>query len=46
MLMCVANNAESGETIANSLRAQRFEKVFGTMKPGDYLFIHFGHNDA
>jgi lysophospholipase L1-like esterase len=43
--VAVANNAESGETIANSLRAQRFEKVFSTMKPGDYLFIQFGHND-
>jgi lysophospholipase L1-like esterase len=43
--VAVANNAESGETIANSLRAQRFEKVFSTMKPGDYLFVQFGHND-
>ncbi|HLX71777.1 MAG TPA: GDSL-type esterase/lipase family protein, partial [Verrucomicrobiae bacterium] len=41
----VANHAESGETIANSLRAQRFEKVFSLMKPGDYLFVQFGHND-
>ena len=43
--VAVANNAESGETVADSLRAQRFEKVFSTMKPGDYLFIQFGHND-
>ena len=43
--VAVANHAESGETIANSLRAQRFEKVFSLMKPGDYLFIQFGHND-
>ncbi len=41
----VANHAESGETIANSLRAQRFDKVFSLMKPGDYLFVQFGHND-
>jgi lysophospholipase L1-like esterase len=41
----IANHAESGETIANSLRAQRFEKVFSLMKPGDYLFVQFGHND-
>jgi lysophospholipase L1-like esterase len=43
--VAVANHAESGETIANSLRALRFEKVFSLMKPGDYLFIQFGHND-
>jgi lysophospholipase L1-like esterase len=43
--IAVANHAESGETIANSLRAQRFEKVFSLTKPGDYLFIQFGHND-
>lgn len=43
--IAIANHAESGETIANSLRAERFEKVFSLMKPGDYLFIQFGHND-
>jgi lysophospholipase L1-like esterase len=43
--VAVANHAESGETIANSLRAQRFEKIFSLMKPGDYLFLQFGHND-
>jgi lysophospholipase L1-like esterase len=43
--IAVANHAESGETIASSLRAQRFEKVFSLMQPGDYLFVQFGHND-
>jgi lysophospholipase L1-like esterase len=43
--IAVANQAESGETVANSLRALRFEKVFSVMKPGDYLFVQFGHND-
>jgi lysophospholipase L1-like esterase len=43
--IAVANHAESGETVGNSLRAQRFEKVFSLMKSGDYLFIQFGHND-
>ena len=43
--IAIANHAESGETIAASLRAQRFEKVFSLMKPGDYLFVQFGHND-
>lgn len=41
----VANYAESGETINSSLGARRFEKIFSLMKPGDYLFVQFGHND-
>ena len=43
--IAVANHAESGETLANALRAQRFEKIFSLMRKGDYLFIQFGHND-
>jgi lysophospholipase L1-like esterase len=43
--IAVANHSESGETVADSLRAQRFEKIFNLMKPGDYLFVQFGHND-
>jgi lysophospholipase L1-like esterase len=43
--IAIANHAESGETVADSLRAQRFEKVFSLMKKGDYLFVQFGHND-
>ena len=41
----VANYAESGESIKCSLGANRFEKIFNSMKPGDYLFLQFGHND-
>ena len=41
----IANHAESGETVADSLRAQRFEKIFSLIKSGDYLFVQFGHND-
>jgi lysophospholipase L1-like esterase len=43
--VAVANHAESGETLANSLRARRFEKVMSLMKPGDCLFVQYGHND-
>ncbi len=43
--VAVANYAQSGESIRSSLGAGRFEKVFSLMKPGDYLFIQFGHND-
>lgn len=41
----IANYAESGLAL-RSFRAQgRLEKVFEQMRPGDYLFIQFGHND-
>jgi lysophospholipase L1-like esterase len=43
--VAVANYAESGESIKSSLGAHRFDKIFSLMKPGDYLFIQFGHND-
>lgn len=43
--IAVANHAESGETLADSLAGNRFKKVFSQMRPGDYLFIQFGHND-
>ncbi len=43
--IAVANHAESGETIAGSLSARRFDKVFSLMRRGDYLFVQFGHND-
>jgi len=43
--IAVANHAQSGESIKSSLGAWRFEKVFSLMKPGDWLFLQFGHND-
>jgi lysophospholipase L1-like esterase len=43
--VAVANNAESGESLRSSMGARRLDKVLSTMKPGDYLFIQYGHND-
>lgn len=43
--IAISNQAESGETIASSLAAHRFDKVYASLKPGDYLFMQFGHND-
>lgn len=43
--IAIANHAESGETLADSIAGRRFTKVFSLMKPGDYLFMQFGHND-
>jgi lysophospholipase L1-like esterase len=41
----VANYAESGESIKSSLGAHRFDKIFSLIRPGDFLFVQFGHND-
>ncbi|MEY4386178.1 MAG: hypothetical protein RLY20_1461 [Verrucomicrobiota bacterium] len=43
--VAVANHAQSGESIKSSFGAKRFDKVFATMKHGDWLFLQFGHND-
>jgi lysophospholipase L1-like esterase len=43
--VAVANHAESGESLKSSLSAHRVEKVLTSLKPGDYVFIQFGHND-
>jgi lysophospholipase L1-like esterase len=41
----IANHAESGETSASFQGEQRFAKIMSTLKPGDYLFMQFNHND-
>ena len=43
--LAVANNAESGESLRSALGARRLDKVLSAMKPGDFLFLQFGHND-
>jgi lysophospholipase L1-like esterase len=43
--VAVANHAESGLSLSSFLGSHRLEKVLSVMKPGDYLFIEFGHND-
>jgi lysophospholipase L1-like esterase len=43
--LAVANHAESGESLRSSTGARRLDKVLSLMKPGDYLFVQFGHND-
>jgi lysophospholipase L1-like esterase len=43
--IAIANHAESGESLRSSLSARRLDKVLSLMKPGDFLFIQFGHND-
>ncbi len=44
--IAVANNAQSGETLKTFLSALRLDKILSQMKPGDYLFMQFTHNDS
>ncbi|TYP98377.1 lysophospholipase L1-like esterase [Sphingobacterium allocomposti] len=41
----VANHAESGLSLRSFLSSNRLLKILNLVKPGDYLFIEFGHND-
>lgn len=43
--VAVANHAESGLALFSFEHQRRLDKILSTMKPGDYLFIQFGHND-
>lgn len=43
--VAVANHAESGESLKSFIGERRWPKVLETIKPGDYLFIQFAHND-
>jgi lysophospholipase L1-like esterase len=43
--IAVANHAESGLALSSFKGQKRLDKILSTMKPGDYLFIQFGHND-
>ncbi len=41
----IANHAESGETTRGFVNENRFAKIMSVIKPGDYLFVQFAHND-
>lgn len=43
--VCFANYAESGESANTFIRAKRLKKLMTQIKPGDYVFVEFGHND-
>lgn len=43
--IAIANEAESGETIASFVGEHRFDKIFSTLRAGDYLMMQFAHND-
>lgn len=43
--VAIANHAESGLALASFRSQNRLDKIMSTIRPGDYLFIEFGHND-
>ncbi|MFA6873368.1 MAG: rhamnogalacturonan acetylesterase, partial [Bacteroidaceae bacterium] len=43
--VCIANYAESGESATSFIAGNRLKKVLSEIKPGDYIFVEFGHND-
>ncbi len=43
--VAVANHAESGLSLASFRGSNRLDKILGALRPGDYVFIQFGHND-
>ena len=43
--ICIANYAESGLTSTSFMAQKRLDKVLDMIKPGDYIFVEFGHND-
>lgn len=43
--IAVSNQAESGLSLGSFISSNRLKKILNMMKPGDYLFIEFGHND-
>ena len=43
--VAIANHAESGESLRSFAGEGRLAKLDTLLRPGDYLFIEFGHND-
>jgi len=46
MPVVIANHAESGQTMKAFRFQHRWEKIMDLIKPGDYVFMQFGHNDS
>jgi len=43
--IAISNHAASGSTLRASIGRKRLAKVSSMLKPGDYLFVEFAHND-
>lgn len=45
-LITVQNSAQAGRSCRSYLREGRWDKVYNDIRPGDFVLIQFGHNDA
>jgi lysophospholipase L1-like esterase len=43
--VAIANHSESGESLASAMSERRLDKVLSLARPGDWVFVQFGHND-
>ncbi len=43
--IAISNHAESGLTARTFIAGHRLDKILSMIKPGDYVFCEFGHND-
>ncbi|WP_224996243.1 rhamnogalacturonan acetylesterase [Cesiribacter sp. SM1] len=43
--VAIANHAESGLSLGSFIGSNRLEKIMSVIKPGDWVFVEFGHND-
>lgn len=43
--VAIANQAESGLSLASFRGQHRLDKILSTLRPGDYVLIQFAHND-
>lgn len=43
--VAIANHAHSGRALKSFIWEKRLDAILQTIKPGDYLFIQFTHND-
>ncbi|MFD2162153.1 rhamnogalacturonan acetylesterase [Paradesertivirga mongoliensis] len=42
----VSNQAAAGRSTRTFIKEGRWDKVLSTLKPGDYVFMQFGHNEG
>nr|WP_315203919.1 rhamnogalacturonan acetylesterase [uncultured Flavobacterium sp.] len=42
----IDNRAVNGRSTKSFINEKRWDSVYNSLKPGDYVFIQFGHNDA
>lgn len=43
--VAISNHAESGLSLGSFIGSRRLAKILSIIKPGDYVFVEFGHND-